>query len=127
MTDLQQVVALALATSAISVTISRGGVFSRQRKWLLKNKNWLGRLASCPYCTSHWVAAVLVAIYQPTLLSMWRPLDLAISVFIVLAMGAVITGIITRLIPFEAEGEELDELYEALGRAKVTISKLTRR
>lgn len=123
MTDLQQIAVLALATSAISITVARGGVFSSQRKWLLKHHNWLGRLASCPYCMSHWVAGVLVAIYQPVVVAVWLPLDLIISLFIMVALSAVVTGIITRLIPFEAEGEEVAQLREALEIARKIIRR----
>ncbi len=85
---MHELIFLALATSAISVTITRSGVFAKQRSWLLEKNLWLGRLVSCPYCLSHWVSAVLVGMYQPVVVSLWIGVDLLVSVFIVVALSA---------------------------------------
>jgi len=125
MNTLVQLATLASATSAISITITKGGVFSKQRQWIKGRNSWLGKLVSCPYCLSHWVAAALVAIYQPTPLSAWLPVDLAISVFITVAIAAVISGVILWLMPFsETEREEMESLYKALREARKLISEV---
>lgn len=100
---LYQVAVLALAVAAIAVTTSKSRMFTPTRKWVAGRSNLLGELASCHYCTSHWVAFVLVAIYRPVLVPQWFLLDLLVSVFAVVAIAAVISGVIIKLTPFQAD------------------------
>lgn len=100
MIGLYQVAILALATAAVSVTTSKSRVFASAREWIASRNNWLGELVSCSYCTSHWVAIVLVAIYRPVLISQWIVIDLLVSVFGVVAIAAVVSGVIMKLNPF---------------------------
>lgn len=101
MVGLYQVAVLALATAAISVTVSKARVFASIREWVASRNNWLGELMSCSYCTSHWVAIALVAIYRPVLVSQWVVVDLLVSVFGVVAFAAIISGVIIKLNPFQ--------------------------
>lgn len=50
---------LAAAGSAITMTLTKGSIFASLRDWLA-DRPFLGQLISCPYCTSHWVAAAIV-------------------------------------------------------------------
>lgn len=100
MIGLYQVAVLALATAAISVTVSRARVFASAREWIASRNTWLGELVSCSYCTSHWVAIALVAIYRPVLVSQWIIVDLLVSVFGVVAIAAIVSGVIIKLNPF---------------------------
>ncbi len=100
MIGLYQVAVLALATAAISVTISKARLFASAREWIAKRNTWLGELMSCSYCTSHWVAIALVAIYRPVLVSQWIIVDLFVSVFAVVAIAAIVSGMIIKLNPF---------------------------
>lgn len=97
---LYQVAVLALATAAISVTVSRSRIFASAREWIAIRNTWLGELVSCSYCTSHWVAIALVAIYRPVLISQWIFVDFLVSVFGIVAIAAVISGVIINLNPF---------------------------
>lgn len=54
---------------------------------------------------SHWVAIALVAIYRPVLISQWIVIDLLVSVFGVVAIAAIISGVIINLIPFRGAGD----------------------
>lgn len=97
---LYQVAVLALATAAISVTVSKARLFASAREWIATRNTWLGELVSCSYCTSHWVAIALVAIYRPVLVSQWIVVDLLVSAFGMVAIAAIISGMITKLNPF---------------------------
>lgn len=101
---LYQVAVLALATAAISVTISKARIFASAREWIASRNTWLGELVSCSYCTSHWVAIALVAIYRPVLIPQWFIVDLIVSVFGMVAISAVISGVIIKLNPFRDSG-----------------------
>lgn len=113
---------LALAISTISITITRGGVFSKQRQWILERNTWLGKLFSCPYCLSHWVSALVVALYQPRPVILWLPLDLLLSVFMLVAIASVISGIIMLI--FKFNDTDYEELYDVLDKARSKIKEL---
>lgn len=58
-----------LATAALSVTISRASITAPLREWVFSKSERVGHLISCDYCTSHWVAALVVFLAlggQPT-------------------------------------------------------------
>lgn len=126
-TGLYQVAVLALATAAISVTMSKAQVFASFRKWIASRSSWLGELFSCYYCTSHWVAIALIAAYRPVVIRMWAPADLVVSLFVVVAIAAAAGGAIIRLTPFQqpmADGEfdkRVREIREALQAARKRI------
>jgi len=83
---------LALATATISQTSARAKITAPMREWVQGKNAWLGELAACPYCTSHWVAFGLVLIYQPRWLHRFLPLDLVIATFAIVALATFIGG-----------------------------------
>ncbi len=90
---------LALAVSALSMTITKTKVTKTLRLWVKAHNAWLGELLSCPYCTSHWLAFAVVAIYQPRVVdSGLLVLDLFISAMMIVALAAVMSGLIFRSI-----------------------------
>ncbi|WNG19611.1 hypothetical protein [Cystobacter fuscus] len=60
MTDLFQLFAVAAVVMGISQTITRERIFAPLRERLGGKERFCGYLVSCPYCTSHYVAFVLV-------------------------------------------------------------------
>jgi hypothetical protein len=56
---------LSMATSTISLTITRAKVSRPLRGWVTRRNNFFGEMITCPYCTSHWIAFILCAIYHP--------------------------------------------------------------
>lgn len=119
------VTALALATAAISTTISRAHVFASPREWIASRSTWLGELVSCSYCTSHWVAMTLVAIYRPVLITQWIIADLLVSMFAVVAIAAIVSGVITKLNPFPSRNDELrSEVAQLKGALQLARTKL---
>lgn len=67
MTDVEHSALLSLATASIAFTVAETKVFERPRRLAKRIHPWAGKLVSCGYCISHWVAFALVAIYQPRL------------------------------------------------------------
>lgn len=91
---LYQVVLLGVATSVISVTISKGKIFKSLRKWVGGRSDALGVLVECRYCVSHWVALVLTIIYRPSLVPEWTTGGLVISGFVMVAIAAFVSRFI---------------------------------
>jgi hypothetical protein len=52
--------AVSAVTMVIAQSIAREKIGEPLRRRLGGKETWLGYLFSCPYCTSHWVAFVLV-------------------------------------------------------------------
>jgi len=58
---------LAMAVSALSMTVSKSNAMYWFRSLLSKGGSLLSELVHCPYCLSHWFAFSLVAtLYGPT-------------------------------------------------------------
>ncbi len=51
---------IGVATGVISLTLTRSRLLRGPRNWIKYRSPWWGELVTCPYCTSHWVAATLV-------------------------------------------------------------------
>ncbi|EPX59528.1 hypothetical protein D187_003018 [Cystobacter fuscus DSM 2262] len=60
MADLFQLFAVSAVVMGISQTITRERIFAPLRERLGGKERFCGYLVSCPYCTSHYVAFVLV-------------------------------------------------------------------
>lgn len=97
---LLQIAVLAVATSAISLTLAMSKMFYRPRGWVVRHSSFLGELVNCHYCTAHWVALGLCALYQPTPLQAWWPADLVVGWFSTVGLAALTSGAIHHLIPF---------------------------
>lgn len=94
--SLTAIVALALAVSAVSVTVAKTKITMPLRKWVKGKSAWLHSLVSCPYCLSHWLSFAAVLIYRPTLVHFFAPLDWLVSAFVIVALAAFSTGLIIR-------------------------------
>jgi hypothetical protein len=118
-TALYEVVVLALATAAISVTISKAQVFSSFRDWVADNNAWLGDLISCHYCTSHWVAMGFIVIYHPFLVRKWIVSDLFVSLFATVAISALVSGLILKLTTMKSGTHEATNTWRESDDSKV--------
>lgn len=103
--EMYQVLVLSLATAAISVTISRAQIFATFRAFVAEKSSWAGKLISCYYCTSHWVAIAFVLIYRPVLISRFFVIDLFVSTFSIVCIAALVGGIIIKLNVFRKPDE----------------------
>jgi hypothetical protein len=57
-----QLFAVSAITMVVAHTVARERICEPMRRRLGGKDTWLGYLVSCPYCASHWVAFVLVAL-----------------------------------------------------------------
>lgn len=86
---------LSLAAAFVSLTVTKSKFFTSFRDFFFNRAltgehstvfsrfmDWCYELVSCPYCFSHWVCIVLVAIYQPRFTDCgYLLVDLAVSTF----------------------------------------------
>ena len=87
MIALFQFILLALAIAAASFTLGRASVFSPIRDAIESRFPLLGELAHCPYCQSHYFAAV-AAPFAPFLFgSVW--LNWLVNAFALIALSAI--------------------------------------
>jgi hypothetical protein len=132
--NIVNLVLIALAVSAISITLTRGKIFRKQRLAIRKHSEWLYNLLSCPYCTSHWISLLaLLPLPLAHLLDVYHNVafDFALTLFVVIAMAAVISGTILRLIPFGPDDatdykkkfETLQGMYNHLEEANHALTK----
>ena len=88
---------LAMVVSGTSYTITGTEIFEPLRRFLAARSHWLGHLSSCFYCTSHWVAFLLVALYRPVLLDTSVGIvNLAVSAFFVIQLATFFTGLLFK-------------------------------
>lgn len=118
MSGLILVLFLALPVASISLTTSRAKVFAGFRTWAAERSAWFGKLVECTYCTSHWVAFLAVAFYQPNVMNSGVLfVDLMASAFAVVALAAPMAGLmftsLGRITP-----DETGPLREALAKAR---------
>ncbi len=85
---MDQVLYLSLVTAAVSFSVTEMKPFVPVREWARATNSLLGELLSCGYCFGHWVAFVLVAIYQPRLFVFWWPLDYLLTALVVAWLSA---------------------------------------
>jgi len=89
MNEFLALVFLSIACGAISMTISRSEMFAPLRGWIKGRSAFLGGGLSCPYCTSHWVAFILVLVYFPHLLHCGSTVvDFCVETMMVVALAS---------------------------------------
>lgn len=87
-----------LAVSACSITLSRSHMMEPYRKIMELTHDELGYLARCHYCTSHWVAAAVVAVYRPVVGGLFWP-DLFLGWLALVGGAAIVSVIILWFMP----------------------------
>ena len=84
---------LALATAAISLTISKTRAFATVREAIMARNDWLGHFVGCPYCVSHWVSFGFVVFYRDAL-----PVGPITALFAIVGASALVCGVLMNLI-----------------------------
>ena len=126
--DVLRLLVLALATSAISVTITRSGVFLGFRNFVAKHSSWFGDLVHCPYCISHWVSLVLLWWYGLRILpeTHWL-VNLLVSALAVVAIASFFTLLVMLSYKYAAlaagsTSQDAKILRDALVKARSVIA-----
>lgn len=117
---------LALAVSVVSLTIAKTRAFSVIREKIAAKSEWLGYLFSCPYCLSHWISFLVVAVYRPITVSSGIILaDLAVSAFVIVALATVSSWIIYRAYKglVDASQEDYAEISEENEQLRSTLQQ----
>jgi hypothetical protein len=104
--ELLKLIVCTAAVSTMSVTLSKAGVFAPLRRTIKSRSKWLGKLLDCPYCTSHWMAFGVTAVFQPRPVMIWLPVDLLLSAFAMVALSPIFAGLIFRLYEGLLEGDQ---------------------
>lgn len=86
------VIVIAVACSAAAMTITKASIFEYLREWVAARNQWLGKLVSCPYCTSHWLAAAGALTIDP--LSHSFTIHMVVTSFVIVAVSAPICRLI---------------------------------
>ena len=79
----EQILLLSIVTASIAFTISESYIFSGIREYIKLKNNVLGHLFSCGYCLSHWIALLLVLIYQPKLFDFYWIIDYFLTILVI--------------------------------------------
>ena len=108
---LYHVIVIGIATGAISLFITKSALLNSFHKWLEKKSPFLDELLSCPWCTSHWVGAGLLLVYQPWLIDWgWRPVwmymfnfllapvDFLVTLMVIVFVAAITAGVMYKAI-----------------------------
>jgi hypothetical protein len=92
------VILIGIATGAISLFISKSALLNSFHKWLEARSLFLENMLSCPWCTSHWVGAFFLLVYQPRLIGsgnlLLTPIDWLVTLMVVVTIAAITAGII---------------------------------
>jgi hypothetical protein len=108
---LYHVAVIGIATGAISLFVTKSALLNSFHQWLEKKSPFLEELLSCPWCTSHWVGAFLLAIYQPWLLNWgWRPAWMVLFNFLLIPVDFIVTLMVVVFVAVLAAGA----MYKAL-------------
>jgi hypothetical protein len=110
MSGLISLLVVSMAVAAVSMTLSKGKIFSGTREWLDDKSEFLGDLIHCPYCTSHYVAFGAVLIFQPfAVTSGWFIPDVLLASFATVAMSSYWCGVIYSSYAQMGDDEEGEE------------------
>lgn len=122
-----QILLLSIAVAAISVSLTRGKIFRKQRLWVSKRSPFFGGLLACPYCTCHWVSFFFLNAFpagmydNPNIWANWvTVIEFGIiSWFSIVGIAALFIGVILKLIQFAP-----DETAETLDKLRSTLKKV---
>lgn len=110
--DLLNLIILGMAVGSVSITLTRTYVFRTPRNWLRRQGEWFDKLATCPYCVSHYVAVFFLVVtgYR---VSVPGP-SLLVTLFAVVAGSSFTVGLIFKSLqalgpPAPLPEEEEDE------------------
>lgn len=90
--NISAIISIALSIGVVIVTVSKANIFAPFRHWLEYRAKlyWLSDMIGCPYCFSHWVAALAQSWFQFTFTQTWWPVDLVIGWLSFVALGNLV-------------------------------------
>ena len=88
-------IVISLAIASISFTVTKSDIFRPFRLFTCKHSNSLGKLISCPYCFSHWVALFIMGLIYKSI-----NLDFIIMTFAAITLSTIWVGMMSRALDF---------------------------
>lgn len=114
---------LSLAVAAASITTTRSKITEALRAKIEARWPLIGALLGCPYCTSHYFAALAAAIFASGLL------QFAVMWLALIAGASIVNGIMQRLnflheVAVMKEKKKVAELNETVAQQEAKIAEL---
>lgn len=103
------ILALSVSIAAFSITATRARITEPFRDWLRPKSFLLYKLASCPYCLSHWLAAGLAPFCLLEFTS-YLVLDFLLTVFLLVGLSALLEGLMMNWLHMQES--MIDDLVE---------------
>ena len=94
--SLATLAAASMAVAAASLTLSKAHVFAWLREAVARRSAWLGQLVSCPYCTSHWIAAAAVWALRYRVTAAGTAADWLVAWLATVTLSGVWAGLVYR-------------------------------
>jgi hypothetical protein len=98
MNELFHVILIGVATGAISLFITKSALLNSFHTWLEKKSPFFEEMLSCPWCTSHWIGAFFLLVYQPWIINAGNaflaPVDWLVTWMVVVTVAALTARII---------------------------------
>ena len=80
---LLQAALLSAVTASFSFTITETKILEPFRKWIRGKNEFLSKLFSCGYCMGHWIALVLVGVFQVKIFNVWWLADYFLGIVVI--------------------------------------------
>lgn len=96
-----RLIEMGVATGVAALTITRARPIRPLRDWIFLHSLWWGELISCPYCMSHWIAAVFILWAWPGLHA--AMLEWLVVVGIAAPSAAAVYSAVVTILPAQSE------------------------
>lgn len=100
-------VVVPVAIAAASLTLTKGKIFVKPRRWIRLKSRWLGSLFSCPYCISHWFAIGYTLLRPST-----GVLESLVQAFFLVGASAIVAGLVMKLFAFSPDEPDNNEIQQ---------------
>ena len=111
---MDQIFWLSVITASLAFTITETKLFLFFREWVTRWSTFFGKLVHCGYCTGHWIAFVVVAVFQPLLFETWWLLDYFLTSLAIAWLAAFQWIIMCLLMKFAGKWIEFALSYSKL-------------
>lgn len=111
LTSLYHVFILSIAVAGISLFLTKSTLLNAMHDKL--EGTWFGKLLDCPWCTSHWVAAIFMLFYRPMLIDwtnrpVWQmqswvgvlaiPVDWLVTWLVMVASATIVASMLYKAV-----------------------------
>jgi len=118
MTEIGKLLMESIAVGSLSMTLARSRMFREVRWWFHRHGGeFAWDLSKCPWCVSHWLAAVVVLLAgKPVAATSVTWLDFVLNWLVIVALAPCAAFLIHRCygalppVPTEAEWNAVDEI-----------------